>query len=215
MVRYEELIKPRKSQLLDGICGRVLEIGPGNGSNLVYCQHAGKWIGVEPNRFLHPRLRKELAKTHVTGEIIGQPAELIDLPDCSFDVVIVTLVLCSVTRPRTVLEQVLRLLKPGGRYFFIEHVLEPRKKSVQRFQRAIRPLWRLCGGGCRPDRDTLAEIISTGFEEVQVERFHMPRQAVPWFLSSHIAGCATKSATVNVDVAGSTEHAAIAASTQA
>jgi ubiquinone/menaquinone biosynthesis C-methylase UbiE len=170
----------------------VLEIGPGTGANLQYLPQGARWVGVEPNPFMHKALRAAAAARGVHAQIIAASAEVLQLPDDSFDAAIGTLVLCSVPRPQRAVEELRRVLKPGGRFYFIEHVAADRGSWLRLAQRWVRPAWRFLGDGCCPDRETEAVIRSAGFSAVECESFRAPRKALPWIVSPQIAGWATK-----------------------
>jgi len=95
-------------------------------------------------------------------------AERIDLPDASVDEVICSLTLCTVADPEAVVSEVKRVLRPGGRFRFVEHVAAPGRLRAST-QRAIRRPWGWVFGGCDPHRDTHRLIAGAGFSSVEVE----------------------------------------------
>lgn len=158
----------RRRALVSGLRGTVLEIGPGAGANFDYLSDDVRWIGVEPNRYLHERLR--LADR---GPVLVGGAEGIPLADASMDAVLGTIVLCSVTDQRQVLAEIVRVLRPGGRYVFLEHVAAPPGTWSRFAQRAVAPASRWFDGGCDPARDTGLAIAAAGFEHVEAEEFQL------------------------------------------
>ncbi len=184
----------RKRALFGGLHGEVLELGPGAGPNLRFLPPGVRWTGVEPNPYMHPYLEKAI-------RALGRPLEQFtihpglgdgtSLPaaDASLDAVIGTLVLCSVPSQEGTLREILRVLKPGGRYVFIEHVAAPRGTRLRRSQERIQPLWTWVGDGCHPDRETWAAIGGAGFSRVELEHFALPDG---WVAAPHIAGYAVK-----------------------
>jgi len=188
MDRYEAMVADRKSRLFRGIEGTVVEIGPGAGPNLPYFARASRWIGIEPNPYLHALLEDRLEKTGLDGEILDGTAESIPLPDGSADAVIATLVLCSVAEPATAVREIQRVLRPGGMFYFFEHVAAPAGTVLRGIQRLVRPAWKKMADNCHPDRETEAYIRSAGFEEVEVERFVLSVA----FVAPHISGRAVK-----------------------
>lgn len=166
----------------------MLEIGPGTGTNLAYLAPAVRWLGIEPNPYMERYLRREAERLGRTVEVRAGTAERLDLMDASVDAVVSTLVLCSVPDQALALAEVRRVLKPGGRFVFLEHVAAPRGTWLRRVQRAVRPAWRLLGDGCFPDRETWQAIGRAGFAQVTLDRFHLP---VP-IMAPHIAGWAVR-----------------------
>jgi SAM-dependent methyltransferase len=188
MDRYEAMVASRKAKLFEGLGGTVVEIGPGAGSNMRYYARVRRWIGVEPNPYLHGTLQEQLGRLGLEGDVFRGEAESIPIPDESADAVIATLVLCSVVDPARVLEEILRVLRPGGTFYFFEHVAAPRGSVLRGIQRLVRPAWRCLADGCHPDRETEDYLRSAGFEVVEVERFVLKVALV----APHISGRALK-----------------------
>jgi SAM-dependent methyltransferase len=164
----------------------VLEIGPGGGNNLPFLRSGVRWIGVEPNPFFHDRLRARGDRLGIDADIRVGAAEALPAADRSVDAVIASLVLCSVRDPEAALREVRRVLRPGGRFVFVEHVAAPQGSGLRVVQRALRPLWGALADGCHPDRDTGRLIEAAGFAQVDLRRFSLP---VP-IMGPHIAGVA-------------------------
>lgn len=178
----------RKRALLGNLHGNVLEIGPGTGPNLSYYPPDITWLGIEPNLAMFPYVEREAKRLGLPIQLRQGQAEHLEAEDNSLDAVVCTLVLCSVPDPAQTLRQVLRVLKPGGRFVFIEHVAAPQNEGLRRRQSFIRPLWQRLGDGCQPDRETWVTIQNAGFSQVQLEHF---RTKVP-IVGPHIAGFAIK-----------------------
>lgn len=178
----------RKRTLFSDLTGTVVEIGPGTGINLPYLPDGIRWIGLEPNPHMHGFIREHLDGRDIDAEIRTDPAQDTGLPDASADAVISTLVLCSVPSLEDTLAEIQRVLTPGGRLLFIEHVAAPDGSWLRWLQTGITPLWRPLGDGCRPDRHTAAAIERAGFSEVQIERFDTGLPVV----SPHVIGTACK-----------------------
>ena len=185
---YERWMAERKRSLLGNLSGEVVEIGPGSGNNLSYLPREVRWTGIEPNPFFHPYIRKEAARLDRPVRLRVGLAEHLELEDASVDAVVGTLVLCSVDRVEAVLEEILRVLKPGGRYCFLEHVAAPEGSRLRWFQGAVRPVWSSLLDGCRPDADTRVRIARAGFAQLNWEDFQGPLPVV----SPHICGFAEK-----------------------
>ena len=101
-------------------------------------------------------------------------------------------VLCSVESPRRALAEVRRVLKPGGRFLFLEHVAAAPGSRLASVQRWVAPAVRLLAHGCHVDRDTLADIRAAGFSGVQADEFYMDSPAVVAFWRPHVCGVAIK-----------------------
>ena len=186
--RYERLVALRKRALFDGLAGTVLEIGPGTGANFAYYPPDIRWIGIEPNPFMYPYLRAAAARAGLSIDIRDGRAERLDSDDESVDAVVSTLVLCSVPDLSGTLREIQRVLRPGGRFLFIEHVADLPGTWLRRIQRLLRPLVRSLADGCHIDRDTSLAIERHGFAGVAYQRFRLP---IP-LVAPHIIGVATK-----------------------
>ncbi len=185
---YERHVAARKQKVFATLEGAVVEIGPGTGSNFRYYPPDIHWIGIEPNLYMRPYLERQAAKYGIAVDFRAGRAERLELPDGSADAVVSTLVMCSVRDQGVALSEVLRVLKPGGRLVFVEHIAAPRGTRLRLLQRLVLPGWRLLGDGCCPDRETWAVIERAGFSDVKYERFRVPFPVV----SPHIIGVATK-----------------------
>jgi ubiquinone/menaquinone biosynthesis C-methylase UbiE len=162
----------RRRRLLAGARGAVLEIGGGTGANLPHYRNVGRVIVAEPDPFMRKRLDQKLAEARVPVEVSAAGAESLPFPDGSVDTVVSTLVLCTVPDQEVALDEVRRVLRPGGRLLFIEHVRAA--GSTARWQDLLEPLWGRLLGGCHPNRDTVAAIEEAGFEIETFESFHPP-----------------------------------------
>lgn len=187
--RYEEFIAGEKQRLFTGLRGTVVELGPGTGVNLRYLDREGvRWIGVDPNPFMRPYVLREAERLGVVADCRVGTAYELPVESESVDAVICTLVLCSVDDQQRALREVLRVLKPGGRFLFIEHVAAPKGSRLRRVQRFIAPLWRPLCDGCNPSCETGAELERAGFGSVEFERIVAPLPVV----SPQIVGVARK-----------------------
>ena len=166
----------------------VLEIGAGTGSNAEYFPTGIRWLAVEPNAHFAPYLHDRAEKHDLDLEILTGAAEQLPVPEASVDAVISTLVLCSIADQGAALAEIHRVLKPGGRFYFIEHVAAPEGTWLRRVQRAVRVPWGWIADGCHPARETATAIEAAGFADVQLERFDAPLGLV----RPHILGTAVK-----------------------
>ena len=186
--RYDAAIGATKQALFGRLAGTVLEIGPGSGANLPYFGRDVRWIGIEPNPHARRRLADRAAAVGLQAQVLDGVAERIPLPDASVDAVACSLVLCTVADPAAALQEVRRVLKPGGRFAFIEHVAAPQGSWLRRAQRVMRGPQALLGDGCRPDRDTRAALDAAGFAWVVTCDDRLP---VP-LVSPHLIGFAVR-----------------------
>lgn len=185
---HAHVSEPWRRRLLGDLAGTVLEIGPGTGVNLAYLPDGVYWIGLEPNPYFHPHLRRALSLRGLSGDVLLGQAEAIPLPEGSVEAVVATLVLCSVEDPRRALAEILRVLKPEGRFVFLEHVAAPRGSGPRWAQDLLCPLWAFLGDGCHPNRETLALIREAGFARVEAASFALTLPLV----APHVAGVAWK-----------------------
>lgn len=187
--RYEQFAGKYKERLFASLSGTVLEIGPGTGVNLRYFPGNGvRWIGVEPNLFMERYLRDEAARLGMTVDLRIGTADALPVDNESVDAVISTLVLCCVKDQGQSLREVIRVLKPGGRLVFLEHVAAAPGTRLRRMQNFITPVWKRLGDGCHPNRETWMELERAGFACVDYERITAPVPVV----SPQIVGTAVK-----------------------
>jgi ubiquinone/menaquinone biosynthesis C-methylase UbiE len=177
----------RRRRLLAGARGTVLEIGGGTGANLAHYRNVDRVTIAEPDPFMRSRIGPKLEDARVPVEVSAAGAEALPFPDGSFDTVVSTLVLCTVPDQAAALDEVRRILRPGGRLLFIEHVRAA--GSMARWQDRLEPLWRRLFGGCHPNRDTVAAIEEAGFEIETFESFYPPDPLS--VLTPHVQGSAT------------------------
>src|SRR5215211_919259 len=177
----------RRRRLLAGARGAVLEIGGGTGANLAHYRDVDRVIIAEPDPFMRNRIGPKLGDARVPVEVSAAGAEALPFPDGSFDTVVSTLVLGTVPDQEGALDEVRRVLRPGGRLLFIEHVRAA--GSAARWQDRLEPLWRRLLGGCHPNRDTVAAIEEVGFEIEAFESFYPPDPLSA--LMPHVQGSAT------------------------
>jgi ubiquinone/menaquinone biosynthesis C-methylase UbiE len=134
-----------------------------------YMPRGTRLTAIEPSRAMHPRLRAQAERYGVELELHDVFAEQMPLESGSVDVVLATLVLCTVGEPARVLEEVVRVLRPGGRFVCLEHVRAPTAGPVRALQSALRAPWRWAFEGCDLCRDTGAALQSAGFASVEIE----------------------------------------------
>ena len=161
----------RRAGLLERANGRTLELGAGTGLNLEhYPDTVTELVLTEPFEPMAKRLRERLAEDGRPAQVIEAPAESLPFDDASFDTVVVTLVLCTVDDVPATLTEITRVLRPGGRLLFCEHVRSANPGTARWQDRLERP-WRFFGHGCHCNRDTVAAIdrSTLTLEDVRAE----------------------------------------------
>jgi SAM-dependent methyltransferase len=184
------LLGARKRGLFADLPQTVVEIGPGTGANLRYYRPGTRLVAVEPNPYMHGPLRAAARRHGVTVELRAEGAERIGLPDGSVDAVVSTLVLCTVPDPAAAIREITRILRPGGRLLFIEHVRAEDHSGYDLTQRLLGRPWRWLFEGCEVRRDTEAELRAAGFRELQLDRYRAPSVLLP--INPQIAGWAVR-----------------------
>jgi SAM-dependent methyltransferase len=171
--------------------GTVVEIGAGAGANIRYLPAGSRLIAIEPNLRMHDRLRRRCRRANIDVTIVAGGAEVIPRADESVDEVICSLVLCTVSDADQVLAEIKRVLKPGGRFRFVEHVVAPRRGVRRAVQRAIRRPWGWVFEGCNPGRDTVGLLQAAGFDTLELEHRKF-RRSVFWPVNTAVWGIAAK-----------------------
>lgn len=167
-----------RDEVLAPLTGTVLELGAGTGRNLGhYPSSVERLLLAEPDRHMRALLAERVG-TRKNVRILRDSAEQLSVPDGSVDAVVSTLVLCSVEDPARALGEVRRVLAPGGRLAFIEHVAAKEGSSRLVWQTRLEPLWKRVAGNCHLTRDT-AEAIRRGGFEIEWMRAESVRKAMP------------------------------------
>lgn len=183
-------LHPQKSTVFADLPPTVVELGSGVGANLRYLPAGGRLIAIEPNPYMHRRLRRAARTRGVDLAIRSVVGERIDLPDASADAVISSLVLCSVRDPQAVLVEVRRVLRPGGRFSFAEHVAAKRGTPTRWSQRLLRRPWAWTFEGCSCERDLASVIRTAGFASIDLRHYRIHSPFLPF--NTQIAGTAIK-----------------------
>jgi ubiquinone/menaquinone biosynthesis C-methylase UbiE len=167
-----------RAELLRELSGAVLEIGAGTGATLsLYPKAVTRLVMCEPD----PHMRRKLEAKRGTAanvEISAFSIQDLSFKENSFDAVVSSLVLCSVPDQAAALAQIRRVLKPGGRLVFLEHVLAEGKPNRLKWQRRVEPVWKHLMGNCHLTRRTEAAIEAAGFRIERIQRESM-RKALP------------------------------------
>lgn len=173
------LLGKSKRELFKNHPKTVIEIGSGAGANMRYFKNGTKLIAIEPNIHMHDNLRKSAAKYGINLEIKTIVGESIDLPDNSFDLVVCTLVLCTVYDPSKTIEQIKRILKPSGVFVFIEHVKAKENTFLALIQNLFHKPWHWFFEGCNTNRDTKALLELAGFSSLNIENYNSYSPFIP------------------------------------
>lgn len=171
----------RRRELLAGACGRVLEIGAGTGLNLShYPTEVDALVLTEPDPAMARRLERRVARLRPEATVVRAGAEELPVADGSFDTVVSTMVLCTVPDPQRAVDELRRVLRPGGRLLFVEHVRADDAREAGRQDRLNAP-WRAFAAGCNCNRRTL-ELLACAFDLGAIRRDEwrgMPRVVRP------------------------------------
>lgn len=179
-----------KHASIGSMTGTVVELGPGTGANMRYYTSGTKVIAIEPNPEMHDRLRMRADEHGVDLEIRTLRGESIDVDDASVDGVVGTLLLCGVDDPAQVVREAHRVLRPGGVYFFIEHVEAPAGSRTLMAQRLLFRPHRWLFNGCETTRDTGSLLQQGPFSAVDVEEVDRGRSGL--HVRHQIVGTAVK-----------------------
>lgn len=167
-MRNREVARYR-AQIVPQARGTVVEIGIGSGLNLPFYGNAvDRLYGIDPSEELLRMAEKKARSTQFPVEFLAHSGEALPLENQSADTVITTFTLCTIPDPVKALQEMQRVLKPGGRLLFAEHGLAP-DSSVERWQRRLNPVWSRIAGGCNLDRKIDKLIGAAGFSAIELE----------------------------------------------
>lgn len=164
-------MRARRRALLAGLDGRVLELGAGTGLNLPHYPSGVDLVLTEPDPAMRTGLERRLARAGRVAMVVDAPAEALPFADGSFDVVVSTMVLCTVGDVEAAAREVRRVLAPGGRLIFIEHVRAASPRLAAWQDRLAGP-WGALALGCRCNQPTIDLLEASG---LRVERMAADR----------------------------------------
>ncbi|QMW21513.1 class I SAM-dependent methyltransferase [Sandaracinobacteroides saxicola] len=164
-------IQARRAALVAQASGETLEIGFGTGATLPFYrpEQVTRLTVVEPSHGMNRRAAAAIAASPIPVHSQPGAGEHLPFADASFDTVVTCLTLCSVADPRQVLAEIRRVLKPGGMFLFLEHVLSD-DPARQRWQQRLNPVQKVIGVGCNLNRNTAAMVRAAGFELPPVDQ---------------------------------------------
>ncbi len=181
-------------RLLEGLSGRVLELGAGDGKNFAfYPASVEEVVAVEPENALRARAAEAAADSSVSIRVVPGVADALPARDGEFDAAVACLVLCSVSSQPRALAELYRVLRPGGELRFFEHVRDERR-LLAGLEHAVTPVWSRLGGGCHLNRDTATAITAAGFETDTCERFRFHMGLLETIAETHVLGVARRPA---------------------
>ncbi len=181
-----------RDELLDGLAGRVIEVGAGTGSNFDhYPDTVTEVLAVEPEPYLRGVAERAAARTDGRVRVVDGLADALPARDGEFDAAVASLVLCSVRDQPRALHEIHRVLRPGGELRFYEHVRGERA-AFATMQRAIDVVWPVLAGGCHTSRDTVAAIADAGFTVDRQRRFSFRPCLLAAPVSPHAIGTARR-----------------------
>jgi SAM-dependent methyltransferase len=168
-------LREMRRKTLAAASGRTIDLGAGTGANLdLYPPAVSELVLAEPDPHMLKRLRAKVGKAGIGAEVVEAPAERLPFEDASFDTAVFTLVLCTVPDPAAALQEAARVLKPGGRLLFVEHV-RAENAGLARWQDRLEGPWRFVGDGCHCNRDTVATIEASPLTLERVEHDRLPK----------------------------------------
>lgn len=183
---------PWREEMLAGLSGRVVEVGAGNGINFSHYPAAvEEVIAVEPEPFLRAKAEQAAQAAAVRVTVRPGLADALELDDASVDAAVASLMLCSVSDQRAALEELRRVIRPGGELRFLEHVRSS-SPGKARFQRGAdrSGIWPLFAGGCHCSRDTVSAIRGAGFDVVEARDVNL---GPSWAITNpHVLGRAVR-----------------------
>jgi len=179
-----------RKEVLTEVGGIILEIGFGTGLNLAcYPEHVRRITAADPGEGMNRLARRRIEKSLIEVDLRCVKADELPVQDADFDCVVSTWTLCSIPDVQRALKEVYRVLKPGGRFVFLEHGLSD-EPNIQRWQRRLNWIQKRVGDGCRLDLDVEAVVRSLPFREVHLDRFVLER--TPRTHGTMYRGVATK-----------------------
>lgn len=170
LIMKRQSFKQHRRNVIEKAKGVVLEVGFGSGLNLPYYKDLIKLYALEPSEELWKIAQPELNNVSFDIEYLQNSAESIPLNDSSIDYVISTWTLCSIPDVSTALREIKRVLKPGGKFLFIDHGQSP-KPFISSTQRLLTPISKRLSGGCHLNREIEKLIKESGLEIEKMEKF--------------------------------------------
>jgi SAM-dependent methyltransferase len=191
--RPDQKARELRRRVLDGLTGRVLEVGSGDGRSFEHYPDGVEYLlAVEPDATARSAAHERASAMAVPIEVVDGDAESLPAAGGSVDAVVVMGLLCSVPDPGAALREIRRVLRPGGELRFWEHVRSEHApfRAVQRAGDKL--FWTRSLGGCETTRDTLGAITDAGFEMATLERGFHPSSWLTITCAPYILGAARR-----------------------
>lgn len=170
-------VAAHREALLEGLSGRVIEIGAGNGLNFAhYPGTVSEVVAIEPERHLRQLATEAALRAGVPVDVAPGAAEALPVKSEAFDAAVASLVLCTVRDLPRSLQELYRVLRPGGELRFFEHGRAPGRAMATAQRGLDLTVWPLLFGGCHTARDPIAAIEAAGFESVTYRRLLIPEK---------------------------------------
>lgn len=171
----QKINEGRKSILSKITEEEILEIGFGTGINLkFYPEYVRKIIAVDANAGMLKQFKKKSYNNRIDIDLLHQNGESLPLPDNSISAVVSTYTLCSIKNINTALKEIYRILKPGGKYYFLEHGLAENPRT-QKWQNRLNPIQNIWADGCNLNRNMESLITNAGFKICKLKNYYMKR----------------------------------------
>jgi ubiquinone/menaquinone biosynthesis C-methylase UbiE len=169
-----ETCERERRRILADARGEVLEIGFGTGLNLPHYPRSGltSLTIIDPAELLPERVAERIATAPFPVTRVRLEAECLPFDAERFDTVVSTWTLCSIHDPVAALREIRRVLRPAGRFLFLEHGLSGRP-LVARIQHLWNPMQQIIACGCNVDRPIDEIIAASGLAVTNLERFDL------------------------------------------
>ena len=185
-----EYLSPERHAALREVAGDVLEIGFGTGLNLPhYPDTVRSLTALDPSKGMAKRARRRIRESSLKVQLREHEAEKLPFEDASFDAVVSTWTLCTIPDTTKAMDEVVRVLKRGGKFFFVEHGLA-KDARVRRWQNLLTPFQKRYAGGCRLNRDIEGIVRRSGLRISTLDRYYLPKN--PKIFGSTYRGVAVR-----------------------